>query len=689
MFDAMWLRGLGETGLAELLTRRPEALVPPPPSLVNLAEQLSRRDSVIAAMRRLDLPTLQVAEALAALGVRVDRGALAETLGHHHSDALDVALSKLIASGLVEVDRDGRLCLAPAAASAWHSPLDVGPPAAGLLLHHEEDEIAAMLRRHGHDHVPRGEMAATMVASLSDSARVRKIVAEAPHGLEEILRQMAARAPLIQVQETIPAGHGIRWPMERGLLLRANRWSEHLIMPAEVCLALRGDDYRAPFDPEPPPAARVTVDPGAVTRDAIARAADFMRLVMAMLDEAGRKPITRLRDGGVGPRELKRLAKAHGASVEHVRLALEVSHAAGLLSMGLVAGGQPTEEYDDWLELEPAEGLAALVRAWWFVRAVASRDEGPWLPDLHQNGDDIRVALFRLAAQPSTEAFADIDGLVNLLGWSRPLISTSSRALVLMAEATWQEAQTLGLVGAGVLSPAGRALLNDVTDEDALVTAFAGIGGVQRQAHLQADLTALVAGTPAPDLAALLNSTADREVRGTASTWRFGPGSIRRALDTGHTADDLLHALSKIAVAGVPQALEYLICDVQRRHGSVRVCQLVSCLRSDDTALLAEITADSKLRALGLRLLAPTVVASMAPLQETLSALRKAGYAPLAEGPDGTAIVERPPTQRAGAPARGWRGIDPRLASKAAARQTAGAAVVIPTPRRRRWHEHC
>jgi hypothetical protein len=175
---------------------------------------------------------------------------------------------------------------------------------------------------------------------------------------------------------------------------------------------------------------------------------------------------------------------------------------------------------------------------------------------------------------------------------------------------------------------------------------LAGVGAAVRTVTLQADLTALVAGPPDAGLAALLDSAADRESSGVASVWRFSPGSIRRALDAGHDAEELLARLAEAATAGVPQPLGYLIRDAARRHGRVRGQEAACCLRSDDEAMLAEIAADRRLRALGLRLLAPTVLAGARPLPETLAALRAAGYAPIAESEGGAPLPEPGVTHR-------------------------------------------
>jgi hypothetical protein len=78
------------------------------------------------------------------------------------------------------------------------------------------------------------------------------------------------------------------------------------------------------------------------------------------------------------------------------------------------------------------------------------------------------------------------------------------------------------------------------------------VGNTQHTVRLQADLTAIVAGAPAANLATLLDTAADPRTRGTAYTWRFSPDSIRRALDAGHTATTLLADLTAAATGTCP-----------------------------------------------------------------------------------------------------------------------------------------
>ncbi|NGO73013.1 helicase-associated domain-containing protein, partial [Streptomyces boncukensis] len=158
---------------------------------------------------------------------------------------------------------------------------------------------------------------------------------------------------------------------------------------------------------------------------------------------------------------------------------------------------------------------------------------------------------------------------------------------------------------------------------------------------LQADLTAVAPGPLERELAAALGTVADVESKGGATVYRFTPASVRRALDAGRGAADLHAFLAAHAHTPVPQPLSYLIDDVARKHGVLRVGAASSYIRCDDDALLAEVLADRRSAPLRLRLLAPTVLASPAPPDQLLERLRGMGYAPAAESAEGDLVLTR------------------------------------------------
>ncbi len=249
-----------------------------------------------------------------------------------------------------------------------------------------------------------------------------------------------------------------------------------------------------------------------------------------------------------------------------------------------------------------------------------------------------------------------------------------------LARWTLAEAEMLGVTGRGALSSHGRALIGappaprhaDTRTEPAgpgdklpvhhrqtpvppalspaeQATAAAAAGRLldpllpEPLDHvlLQADLTAVAPGPLERPLADMLGVLADVESKGGATVYRFTPASVRRALDAGQSAADLHAFLAAHSRTPVPQPLAYLIDDVARRHGHLRVGAASSYVRCDDDAVLNEILADKRAAGLGLRRLAPTVLAARTDPAALLEGLRAMGFAPAAESAEGDVLIAR------------------------------------------------
>lgn len=91
----------------------------------------------------------------------------------------------------------------------------------------------------------------------------------------------------------------------------------------------------------------------------------------------------------------------------------------------------------------------------------------------------------------------------------------------------------------------------------------------------------------------------------------------------------------------MPQPLTYLIDDVARRHGHLRIGAASAYVRCDDDALLNEILADKRSADLRLRRLAPTVLAAQTDPTTLLEGLRAMGFAPAAESAEGDVLITR------------------------------------------------
>jgi hypothetical protein len=214
------------------------------------------------------------------------------------------------------------------------------------------------------------------------------------------------------------------------------------------------------------------------------------------------------------------------------------------------------------------------------------------------------------------------------------------------------EAQSLGLAGRGAISTPGRVVIGDADNRDAAAVAAMARALPQPIDHflVQADLTVVVPGPLQRQLAEELSTVADVESAGTAMVYRVSEPSIRHALDVGKTADELHALFRQHSKTPVPQGLTYMIDDVARRHGQLRIGMATSFVRCEDPSLLAQAAAGAQ--HLGLRVLAPTVAISQAPISEVLAALRDAGFAPAAEDSTGTIVDIRARGARVPVPQR-------------------------------------
>ena len=104
----------------------------------------------------------------------------------------------------------------------------------------------------------------------------------------------------------------------------------------------------------------------------------------------------------------------------------------------------------------------------------------------------------------------------------------------------------------------------------------------------------------------MLSTFADIESRGGATVYRFSETSIRRGLDHGHSGDEIKTFLTKTSKTPIPQPLEYLIADVAKKHGKLRVGFANTYLRCEDQAIISAILSDKKLEHIALTNLSPS-----------------------------------------------------------------------------------
>ncbi|HYN71124.1 MAG TPA: helicase-associated domain-containing protein, partial [Nakamurella sp.] len=427
------------------------------------------------------------------------------------------------------------------------------------------------------------------------------------------------------------------WAKARAMLFRDLNYQ--MVMPSQVRRALQGNDFRAPFDPAPGeiPTRPTAVDQ--ITGEAGSAAMEFVSATTTVLGGLARQPVPALKDGGLGVREIRKLAKAARVTEAQVTLVLALAREIGLVSERSSRVGV-TELLPAWNRTEPNVRLAQLVMAWGrlgYLPTLPAKVDAPIGPTImtsvhHRDERALRQATIRAVVDAGEgQSVTDLDALAARITWSHPIL-VAGRAVAIPTIVA--EAQQLGVLGGTGGSPMAFAL-SSAEEPDLGAAAGATLPAMTTSATFGSDMTVLVSGSPTAHVTTLLDACADRESSGSASLWRFSPASIRRALDEGSSAAELLSSLTDIAGGPLPQPLEYLIADIGRRYGVVTVTAGLCVLHShQDPALLHEICSDRSLKQLGLQLIAPMVALSQQNSETTLTALRRAGYLPSdASGP--------------------------------------------------------
>lgn len=631
-----WLAELSDERLIRLLELRPDLAQPPPGSIAALAARAQARQSIKAATDDLDFLRLAVLDALLVL----------------QADAEPVPTAKLVAligDRAPEADVLDAVDDLKQRALVWgETALQVAADAATGLPWHPGQVVLEDTSR-----------SAEQIAALIDDLEQAQL---------DVLEKLLEGSPMGRTRDAAPgapADRPVPQLLALGLLRRID--AETVILPRHVGQVLRGE--------QPGPMRLTAPDPVVSTTtadDADAAAAgaviDLLREIDVLLETLSAAPVSELRSGGLGIRDVKRLSKATGVDEQRLGLILEVAAAAGLIASGMPDPEPVTGEPPYWAPTIATDRYAAMSAAErWHLLATSWLDL-PGRPALiGSRGPDAKPYGALTDSLYSTAAPLDrrlLLGMLAELPQGAGVDATEASAALIWRRPRWAkrlqpgpvgdlltESNALGLVGRGAISTPGRALLDEDADPAAAIDAMnRALPQPVDHFFVQADLTVVVPGPLQRDLADQLATVAAVESAGTAMVYRVSEQSIRHALDVGKTRD-WMHALfAKHSKTPVPQGLSYLIDDVARRHGQLRIGMAASFVRCEDPALLAQAVAAPATEPVQLRALAPTVAVSPAPIGEVLHALRTAGFAPAAEDSSGAIVDVRPRGARVATP---------------------------------------
>ncbi|HVV11550.1 helicase-associated domain-containing protein [Amycolatopsis sp.] len=617
---ADWLRSASDDELAALLQARRDLATPPPSDSTVLATRAGTAGSTARSLEELDTFTLAVLDALLVADADtqpVPLAPVAELVGADPAPALARLKTRAIAWG-----DDDAIRVLPVTREI------VGPYPAGLGA-----SVPALA---GFD-----------LAELTDEERgvLGALASGPPIGRS---RDAAVEVPLEQAKTPVQR------LLARGLLLRRN--NDTVELPRELGVALRGGRAVSPGAIEEPALPTNSHQQSTVDEAAAGEAAEFLRQLESLLNLWSEQPPPVLKAGGLGVRELRKLARELDVDDVRATVLAELAVGAGLVADSGSATPEwvPTTLTDSWLASAPAQRWLTLAQAWLDLPRLPglagqrdSKDKAmaPLSDDLRRPLAPVnrRRILESLLELPDGSGVKSVDELVAVLAWRAP--RRGGRLRDETVRWTMAEASILGVVALGALTTATKALLAE-DRSGALNAMIDAMPAPIDHVLVQADLTVVAPGPLEPELATEIKTVADVESAGHATVYRITEATVRRALDAGRTADELHELFRARSATPVPQSLTYLIDDVARRHGRLRGGAAASFLRCDDEVLLAEVLGNPVATEYELRKIAPTVLVSPIPLAEVLDGLRAAGFAPAAEGPDGRVLDLRPSGRR-------------------------------------------
>ena len=497
------------------------------------------------------------------------------------------------------------------------------------------------------------------------------ILKEIPKASEEVLAKLTWGPPRGQIGNIKKPGNAIGWLLDNGVLVALD--SNTVALPRDVAIKLRGGKIHKEMVSKAPNLIGKEVFQKQIDLAAIANISTILRWCEELLHNLSDEPPTALRTGGLGVRDLKKIAEHLGIDETCAGFVAELCYLGGLLVIDSDDQILPTSAFDIWLTKSAEERWYSLVVLWLDTSRVSGligknsdKNVAPLGPELDRAGASLIRRSTLKVLNDNPQLTPDVKSLQEIVKWINP-----QRANNDYVEWTLREAEWLGITGQGALSTFGSNLLN----EKEVLEIESALPKPVDHILIQADNSAVAPGPLTPELASEMGTIADIESRGGATVYRFSDSSIRRGLDHGKTGDQIKTFLSKISKTPMPQPLEYLITDIAKRHGRLRVGSAHTYIRCEDEGLVQQILHDKKCEHLRLRKIAPQVLVTDFELAEVIGELREFGYLPAAENSGGV-LVSQPNLRRSKS-----RPKPPRIISEFTAPKDAIVTAAVKTIR--------
>ncbi len=594
------LRARSDEDLASLFQYRPDLLSPVPNDFSSLAARASSTPSLVRALDCLNLWHYQIIEAACLLPEPFKKSELMLITSEETAFALDY----LWQMGLLYKEGNNFRTLTNLKLLFGNEPAGLGPVSVGKV----------------------------------DFSKLKDI----PKASSDVLTKLTWGPPRGAITNIKKPGSAISWLLENNILVALD--SHTVALPREFGIKLRGGKIHKELITKAGDLDGKKIEQKQIDLAAIANISTILRWCEELLHNLSDEPPTALRNGGIGVRDLKRIAEHLGVDEVCAGFVAELCYLGGLVVIDPDDQILPTSAFDIWLTKSAEERWYSLVVLWLdtsrvsgLIGKVIDKNIAPLGPELDRAGSSLirrttlKVLLENLNTAPQ------LASLQKIVRWWNP-----QRANDDFVEWNLREAEWLGITGQGGLSTFGSNLLT----EEAVLGVEASLPKPVDHILIQADNSAVAPGPLTAELSAEMGTIADIESRGGATVYRFSEASIRRGLDHGKTGDQIRTFLIKTSKTLMPQPLDYLITDVAKRHGRLRVGSAHTYIRCEDEGLVQQILHDKNCEHLRLRKIATQVLVTDLELTEVINELREFGYLPAAENASGV-LLSQPNLRRA------------------------------------------
>lgn len=416
-----------------------------------------------------------------------------------------------------------------------------------------------------------------------------------------------------------------------GLLFPEGNW-ESIVVPPPTRAAIHYlPTQHAGAAPAPlqPTAPALVPAPGAAPEPRIGTVSWDVAEILARVQRS-RMKLTQA--GRINRRDLKALEGAFPAGPPAYTTFLYVLTASATMLIGWKGLLTAAEDIDRWLSMREEPRLGALLQTWVTMRGFAE--------NVSDNPEDAEYApgylpLQRMRVLDLLAAVGEpitVESLAGVLAWQAPLTFQQWDGSSDSLRVTQRILRSLYWLGVVALDDPEKPAHFALTPAGARTTVRPDAPAPipeEAQFFLQPNAEIFAPPNLQPRTLFHLRRITGEKKGGPAGMFPLTADSVRRALDSGLTADAIVTFLERFSRTGLPENVRTLVETAGRQHGRIRLVPASYVVVTADAALMQELRSLKTVAPLlEADLTAQVATVDTANVPELTKRLRARGYAP-------------------------------------------------------------